>query len=162
MYPIDQIAFMVLLTVLPFLELRASIPYGIFETDLPLAVVFMVAVMANILLGPVLFFFLNKTIHRFLKVKLVERGWQRIILRTQKKVHPYIEKYGILGLAVFIGIPLPGSGVYTGALGAYLLGFKFKDFLKATILGVLIAGLIVTIICLAGSQTWDFLIKRMG
>ena len=61
------------------------------------------------------------------------------------------EKYGIIGLALFIGVPLPGSGVYSGALGAYLLGFNFKDYFKAAVLGVLIAATIVTIVSIFGN-----------
>ena len=63
------------------------------------------------------------------------------IKKTQDKVYKYVEKYGVLGLAVFIGIPLPGSGVYSGALGAYLLGFRFRDFMRGAVIGVLIAGM---------------------
>ena len=59
--------------------------------------------------------------------------------RTQHKLHPYVEKYGEWGLAVFIGVPLPGTGAYTGAFGAFLLGLDKRKFLVANALGVLIA-----------------------
>ena len=84
-----------------------------------------------------------------------------MIIRNQKKVHKYVEKYGVLGLGLFIGVPLPGSGVYSGALAAYLLGFKFKEFFKAAIIGVLIAGVIITLISTAGNTALYFLIKRI-
>ena len=51
-------------------------------------------------------------------------------------------------LAIFIGIPLPGSGVWTGALAAYLLGVRFRDFAIACVIGVLIAAAIVTAVTL--------------
>jgi len=60
---------------------------------------------------------------------------------------------------LFIGIPLPGSGVYTGALGAYVLGFGYKRFIIASTIGVLIAGIIVTAIMLTGSELFHFLVK---
>lgn len=157
----EEIIFIILLTLLPFLELRASIPYGVFETDLPLTIIFLVAVLVNVLLAPVLYLFLNKVVHIFLRIKIIDRCWQRVVLRAQRKVHPYVEKYGVLGLAIFIGIPLPGSGVYTGALGAYLLGFSYKEFLRAAVLGVLIAGVLVTIISVSGNSAFLFLIKRV-
>jgi uncharacterized membrane protein len=59
-----------------------------------------------------------------------------------------VDKYGELGVAVFIGVPLPGTGVYSGALGSYLLGLNRRKFMIANIRGVVIAGAAVTAICL--------------
>ncbi len=137
---------MVLITMLPFLELRASIPYGINVLRLPWLTVFIVCVIANMILGILVYFMLDKFINFFLRFKIIEIPYKKIVLRTQKKIHGYVEKYGEIGVAIFIGIPLPGSGVYTGALGAYILGLKFKKFIIANIIGVLIAGIIVTIL----------------
>jgi uncharacterized membrane protein len=149
------------LTLLPFLELRASIPYGVFKTDLSLTVIFLVCVVTNILLAPLLYWFLNNVIHLFLKIKWIDRIYQKIVIKTQKKIHKYVEKYGVLGLALFIGVPLPGSGVYSGALGAYLLGFRKRDFYKSAIVGVLIAGIIVLIVSILGNGALGFLIKQV-
>ena len=71
-----------------------------------------------------------------------------ILERTQHRIHPYVEKYGEFGVAVFIGIPLPGSGVYTGAFGSYLLGLDKRKFIIANVIGVLIAATAVTALCL--------------
>ena len=134
----SEILELIILTFLPFLELRASIPYGVFQTSLSLLSIFLICTITNILLAPIIYFFLNNLIHVFLKIKIIDKCYQKTVIRAQKKVHPYVEKYGILGLAIFIGIPLPGSGVYSGALGAYLLGFKFKDFFNYIHLGYII------------------------
>jgi len=152
---------LIFLTLLPFLELRASIPYGIFATDFSLLTIFLVCVITNILLAPVIYLFLDKLIHIFLKIKVLNRIYQKTITKVQHKVKKYVDRYGILGLAIFIGIPLPGSGVYSGALGAYILGFKFRDFFKAAVLGVVIAGIIVMLISVMGNETFSFLIKRV-
>lgn len=157
----SEVLELIILTFLPFLELRASIPYGVFKTSISLLWVFVICVGVNILLAPLLYFFLDRVVHIFLRVGWIDKCYQRIVIKTQKKVHPYVEKYGILGLAIFIGIPLPGSGVYSGALGAYLLGFKFKDFFKAAVIGVLIAGVIVLLISTAGNSVFQFLIKKV-
>lgn len=156
----SPIITLIILTFLPFLELRASIPYGLFQTDLSWFSVFLICVLANIALAPLLYFFLDKIIRLFLKVRLVEKYYQKTIAKAQTKVKRYVDKYGIWGLAVFIGIPLPGTGVYTAALGAYFLGFKFKDFFKAAIIGVLIAGTIVMLISISGNSLFSFLIKK--
>ena len=149
------------LTMLPFLELRASIPYGVLATDIPVAQVFVICVLANIALAPLLWLFVNYVMHLFLKIKFIDRIYQRIVTRTQKRVQPYVEKYGLLGLSLFIGVPLPGSGVYSGALGAYLLGYDFKNYLRAAVVGVLIAGIVVTLISVSGNSAFDFMIKRV-
>ena len=154
-----NIAYLFLITLIPTLELRASIPYGILKYGMNWPTVFIICILSNIILAPLVWYFVHHIMHFFLKIKLVEKIYQKIVIRTQKRVHPYVEKYGTLGLALFIGIPLPGSGVYTGCLGAYLLDFNFKDYLIASIIGVLIAGIVVTIVTLTGSELFSIFIK---
>ncbi len=156
-----NLACLYLITALPFLELRASIPYGILAMELNLVLVFLTCIVSNILIAPLIWFFVEHIMHFFLKITLVERIYQKIVIRTQKRVKPYVKKYGTLGLAIFIGIPLPGSGVYSGCLGAYLLGYKFKDYLLASIIGVLIAGIIVTIVTLTGVEMFSIFTKHI-
>jgi uncharacterized membrane protein len=150
----------VLLTFFPFLELRASIPYGIVMAKQPWYAVVIIAVVANIILGPILYFLLDKLLHLLIRIRVVNWFWNRTIIKTQKKIHPLVEKYGTLGLSIFIGIPLPGSGVYSGAFGGYLLGFTGKEFYLATVLGVLIAATAVTTIVMTGSTTFEIFLKR--
>ena len=83
------------------------------------------------------------------KFKWFEKIYKKIITRPQRRIKKYVDKYGELGVGLFIAIPLPGSGVYTGALGAYALGLKFKKFIIADLIGVIIAGIIVTILSLS-------------
>lgn len=157
----NNILILIGLTLLPFLELRASIPYGIISTDLNWISVFFICVITNIILGPIIYLLLDKIVFVFTKIKIIDRLYQQYVQRTQKRIHKYVDKYGILGVSIFIGIPLPGSGVYSGALGAYLLGINFKKFLIASIVGVLIAGILVTIISLTGLEMFELFIKRI-
>ena len=147
------------MTILPFLELRASIPYGIFNTDLSWITVFFVCVLANIILAPIVYFFLDKIVRLFFFIKAFERFYLRKVEKTQKKIRKYVEKYGEIGLAIFIGVPLPGSGVYTGAIAAYVLGMSYKDFIKAAVIGVVIAGVIVTAISLSGNEAFKWILQ---
>jgi len=142
----NKIAYMVFITMLPFLELRASIPYGINVLRMPWPTVFIVCIIANILIGVLIYFLLDKFVHFFLKYKIFSVPYNKIVVKTQKNIQKSVDKYGELGVALFIGVPLPGSGVYSGALGAYVIGLNFKKFIIADIIGVLIAGTIVTII----------------
>lgn len=150
----------VLLTLFPALELRASIPYGILVAREDWFPVVALAVVVNILLGPLLYFLFETLLHLALRIRFIDRVWQHMILKTQKKIHPLVEKYGVWGLSVFIGIPLPGSGVYSGAVGGYLLGFTRKEFYISTVLGVLIAAALVTAVVLTGAEAFDIFIKR--
>lgn len=161
---------LILLTFIPALELRFSIPVGILASKvhlpffgtvigfgLPWEYVFLICVLANILLGPLWYWLLN-TLILWLRERWswFARFYQRRLKKAQKRIHRHVERWGWLGLALFIAIPLPGSGVYTGGIVAYTLGMGQRKFLFATILGVLIAATIVTILSLGLGQRIPF------
>jgi uncharacterized membrane protein len=156
---INSTLLIIVITLIPFLELRASIPYGIWYLEMHWIPVFIIAVITNIILGPIVYFFLDKIMFIFLKIKFIDKIYQKYVERTQKKITKYVQKYGEVAVAIFIGIPLPGSGSYSGALAAYLIGLGYKKFIIANIIGVLIAGIIVTLIVLTGTTAFDFFIK---
>ncbi len=156
-----KILILVLVTFLPFFELRASIPLGVLENSVHLpfglvlegfgmnwVFVFLVCVIANIILGLLIYIILNQFVEYFLRFRVFRRIYTHYVRKTQDKAAKYVEKYGEIGIALFIGVPLPGSGVYTGALGAYLLGLSYKKFFVANVIGVLIAGILVTLVSL--------------
>ena len=155
----NKILALVVLTVVPALELRASIPIGLLDEELEPALVVAVCVLANIALAPLVWVFLDKGIHLFLRIAWIDALYQRIVLRARTNVSSYVERWGTLGLALFIGVPLPGSGVYSGALGAYLLGFGFVQYLMAAALGVVIAGTLVTLAVMSGSTALAIFVK---
>lgn len=167
--PIFILAF---ITLIPALELRASIPVGILgggwawlsmgEASLPVVVVVTVCVVTNILLGWLVFLLMEPMIRLFERFAWFRRWVDPLLQRAQRKLAPMVEKYGGIGVALFIGVPLPGSGVYTGAVGAYLLGVKKSSFAWANVLGVLIAGAAVTAVTLLASNVpWlSWIIKR--
>ena len=126
------------LTLVPWIELRGSIPYGI-ALGLNPILVLLFCIVVNILLLLPLFFFLD---HLFPFI----RHWaiiDKIVMRVQAKSEKYVDRWGFVGLALFVGVPLPGSGVYSGALAAYLLGIPKKKAFQAIVLGVAIAGVVV-------------------
>lgn len=144
---VQHVLWLVLLTFVPTLELRMSIPVGILGMDdIPWLVVAAICIASNIVLAPMVWIFVHHIMKYFLRVGFIKKIYDWLVVRTQRKVEPYVERWGTLGLALFIGVPLPGSGVYSGCLGAYLLGFKFRDFMLASTLGVFIAGSVVTVI----------------
>ena len=150
------------LTLIPLLELRASIPIGFFSMSQKISwpIVSLVCILANMVLGWIVYGIMGPVFIFIRRWRWFDQKIWPILEKTRHKIHPYVEKYGELGVAVFIGIPLPGSGVYSGALGAYLLGVDKKKFAIANILGVLIAGCAVTLVSLLilkgaiGENSW--------
>ena len=143
--------WLILLAVLPISELRGSIPYGIL-VGLPVSLVIVISIIANIAAGIFAYFFLDRLIKLFFNFGLFKEYYQKIVERSQKKIKEAVDKYGWIGVAIFIGIPLPFTGAWTGALGSYLIGLKKKKTMAAIILGVVIAGAIVSIIMLSGIE----------
>ncbi len=158
---IEEILLLAAITLIPALELRASIPWGFFMGEqLAWPVVVLICTIANILLGWIVFIVMAPAFSFIRKWNWFDKTIWPILEKTQHRIHPYVEKYGELGVAVFIGIPLPGSGVYTGAFGSYLLGLDRRKFVIANVIGVLIAATAVTALCMlimhgfVGKESW--------
>ncbi len=132
--------------MLPISELRGAIPYGL-ACGLPFSRVVAVALAGNLLPVVPLFFFLQHILNWLGRLPGGRRftGW--LVARTLEKSR-MIEIYKTLGLLVFVGIPLPMTGAWTGTMAAVLLGMKFRDYLVGTVGGVLLAALIVSLVSL--------------
>ena len=134
-----------LMSTLPITELRLSIPIGITCYELNWLYVFLMAVLGNFLICvPILYFFsyfeliLNKNKYTALILR-------KIFSRTRSK-SKIINKYKYYGILLFVSLPLPFTGAWTGSLASYLFGFDKKKTLIAVFLGLLLSAAIVTII----------------
>lgn len=151
-----QLIVLSMITLVPALELRASIPWGILGNEawgvtpglMPWYAVMLVCMVVNMVLGVGVFWVLAPILKWMERFEWFARRVEPILLRTQRKLKPYVDRYGEIGVGLFIGIPLPGSGVYTGALGAFVLGLDRRKFLVANVIGVVIAGIAVTALSL--------------
>jgi len=158
MWEIAQIVFW---TFVPMMELRLSIPLGIIKMEMNWFLVFCVAVIANVILGMLVFVMLEWIIKIMTSIPFINKIWEKYVEKTQHKIQQGVDKYGEWAIAVFIGIPLPGSGVYTGALAAFLIGLDEKKFFIANIIGVLIAGIIVTILSITLDGAHSIFLKSI-
>ena len=141
---INPLLYAILISMLPFGELRIGIPLAA-ATGINLLSAFLLCTLANIVAIPLVFLFLD-TLHILLmKMKWYERLFKRVIHRVRKKVTKYVEKYGYVGLLLYVSIPLPVSGAWTGVLGAWLFGMDRKKSMIAIACGVIIAGVAVTL-----------------
>lgn len=144
----EQIIKLIFVTFIPAIELRGSIPLGILSYKMHWLNVFIICVITNIILGIIFYIFLDTVVKLLRKMKWFENLYLRVLVRNQRKVEKLVEKWGELGIAIFIGIPLPGTGAISGAIGSYALGLKSRKFFVANAIGVLIAGILVTAITL--------------
>lgn len=156
---LKEIIEIIIYTFIPTLELRFSIPWGILKLGLPAWQVFIIAVLANISLGIVFYSVIDIFMKIVSKIKILDRLYKYYIGKTQKKIKKYVDKYGEIGVALFVGIPLPMSGVYSGAIGAYIIGLPFRKFVVASIIGVLIAAVVVTAVVVTGSSLFNVFLK---
>lgn len=155
-----EIFTVILISMLPVFELRGAIPYGIALSNLNVITVFLVSVIANIVIIPVVFFFLDYVHHRLIHIQIYANLFERFVERTKSKAERYTTKYGYIGLALFVAIPLPITGAYTGTLAAWLLGIERKKALLALSVGVIVAGVIVTILTLSGAGIFHIFINN--
>jgi len=145
-----QWLWVVMLAMLPISELRGAIPLavGIYKLNPYASIPLIVA--ANFLPVPFILKFLGP-VERFLrKWKFWDKLMTRIFERTRRKTRKSIEKWESLALILFVAIPLPVTGAWTGSLAAYLFGLDFKKSLLCIFIGVVIAVAIVTTAVMAG------------
>ena len=145
---------------MPISELRGGIPYALSHDIHPL-VAYLLCVGVNALAFPIVFLFLEFLHPIFLKVKLYESLFEKFVVRTQKKIEKNIKKWGFWGLMIFVMIPLPVTGAYTGSFAAWLFNIKKKQAFLAVTLGVIIAGIIVSVAFLFFSEAFSFFFKHV-
>lgn len=133
---------LILISMLPWIELRGSIPLGIYRGLNPLEV-FAICTSANILVIPPLLAFLRYAMPFVLRIETINRFYQWNVVRALARYEKY-KKWEELGLAIFVGIPLPFTGVYTGTLISYLLKFNKWEAFFSIAAGAVMAGVIVT------------------
>lgn len=133
------------MAALPVLELRGAVPYGV-AMDLPLPAVLTVSILGNLLPVPFIILFIRQIL-AWMKAKSRRlRGIaEKLEARAQAK-GDILVKYETLGLFILVAIPLPGTGAWTGSLVAALFDLRMKHALPAIFLGVITAGLIMSVV----------------
>ncbi len=136
-------ALIFVISLMPILELRGGLIAASLLDISPLWA-FLVCLVANILVIPFVLFLMDTILNFLSKFKHMGKLVSWLKNKTLKKKDS-IEKYGYLGIMLFVAVPLPGSGAWTGCLLAVLLGLDKKKSFLAALLGVLIAGIIMMI-----------------
>jgi uncharacterized membrane protein len=138
-----------IIAALPIFELRLAIPIAINTFGFSWYYALAIAVIGNMLPVPFILLFLDGAVRILRRVPVFRRFIDWLFARTRRK-SGIIQKYERIGLAIFVGIPLPLTGAWTGALAATILGLPFWRAFFAIFIGVVIAGVIVTCLSLLG------------
>lgn len=153
--PPEMVVF--LLAAAPVLEVRASIPLGILYYGLPWETVFAVSAFGNLVVVPFIWWFLSPLERLLRRSARLDRLITRLFERTRRRSRRHVETYQEIALVLIVAVPLPGTGVWTGALVAYLFGLPYRKSFAFVALGVVLACTAVTALTLSGQGLFGLL-----
>lgn len=139
----------ILISTLPLVELRGSIPVAIAVLGMPWQKAVALSILGNMLPIPFLLLLLEWFFKMISRYKWGKKFTDWMYNRTRNK-GKVVERYEEIGLAIYVGIPLPGTGGWTGSLAAKIFGLPFAKSLLWIFIGVLIAATLVTLLTLLG------------
>ena len=147
-----------LISMIPLVELRGAVPYAI-SSGIPLWQALLIGVIGNMLPVPIIFFFARHILEWGKEKPLIGNFFTWCLNKGHRGGQKLEEAAGDKGifwaLLLFVGIPLPGTGAWTGTLAASILDWDFKRSVLAVMLGVILAGLIMgTLSLLFGLDTF--------
>jgi len=148
---LTDIIITILWSISPFGEAKVGIPYGMLN-DLNIYLVFVIAFSANVLVFPLMMFFLERVNHYLLRWNWYKRAALWVARRAKTGSGNKIQKYGFWGLIFFVMIPLPGTGVYAGSIATYLFKIERKKAFAANVIGIFFSSVIVWVTTLLTMQ----------
>ena len=148
---LKSLLFCILLSMVPVSELRGAIPLG-FACEIPVYILYPVCVLANLLPVPFIILFIRRILNAMLDWPGIFHKVAAWVLERGKSRSALVQKYELCGLFLLVAIPLPGTGAWTGALVAGLMGRRMSRSVPAIAAGVAVAGLIMVGLCLGVLQ----------
>ncbi|MCI9420651.1 MAG: small multi-drug export protein [Eubacterium sp.] len=145
-----------LISMVPLIELRGAIPYSV-VWNIPLHIAFPLAILGNMLPVPFIYFFARKILVWGADKPVIGKFFSFCLEKGEKGGKKLQEKAGkglFVALLLFVGIPLPGTGAWTGTLAASLLDMDFKSSILASMGGVLLAGVIMATLSVVAKGTF--------
>ncbi len=138
-----------LVSMVPLIELRGAVPIGLsnlFGEAIPIIPLYIICILGNMLPVPIIFFFARKVLEWGKDKKIIGKFFTFCLEKGEKGGKKLQEKAGkglYVALFLFVGIPLPGTGAWTGTLAASFLDMDFKKSTIAIMAGVILAGIIM-------------------
>ena len=139
----------IIISMFPVIELRGAIPVGMFLFKFTWYKASLLSLLGNMIPIPIVLLFWFKLMERIHNSRWGFKLTDWLYRRTKSK-GKVIEKYKAAGLAIFVGIPLPGTGAWTGAFAAEIFGIRFWKAMLYIFIGVLLADIAVTSLCQMG------------
>jgi uncharacterized membrane protein len=143
----EELLEVILIAASPIAELRLAIPLAINTFNFPWYYALLIAIIGNLLPVPFILLFLDAATRLLSRVALFKRMLDWLFERTRRRGR-IIERYKRIGLVLFVAIPLPVTGAWTGSLAAVIFGLSFKHAFLSILIGIIIAGIIVTCLSL--------------
>lgn len=134
-----------LVSMVPVVELRGGIPFGV-AAGLPVWAAYVAAVIGNMLPVPFIIVYIRR-IFQWMRRRMPRLN--SLVDKLERKAHlkgQTVSRYKYLGLAIFVAIPLPGTGAWTGALAAAFLDMPLRKAIPSIFAGVLVAGIAISIL----------------
>lgn len=141
---IKDLLIAMLWSISPLGEAKVGIPYALLN-EVNIFIAFIFCFVANVLVFPVMTFFLNVINRYFFKWYYYKKAALFVARRAKVGAGNNVKKYGFWGLIIFVMIPLPGTGVYAGTIAGYLFGMERKKAFLANIIGIFFSCVIVWI-----------------
>ncbi len=151
-----KIILVFLVSMVPVVELRGALPYALgpwMGQPLPLLQAYLICIIGNMLPVPLIYLFARKLLEWGKDKPLIGKPFTWCLEKGKKGGEALQKKAGqglFLALMLFVGIPLPGTGAWTGTLAASILDMEFKESVLAVMFGVLLAGIIMLLLSTAG------------
>ncbi len=136
--------YIFVISMVPLIEQRGSIPMGILAYGLNPAVVFIVCLLGSFLPAPFIYIFFNKIL-AWMKTKRIFDKFTNFVEKKVQKGSAKLEKYKEIGLITFVGIPLPTTGLWTGSAIAAFMGLNFKKSMVCVFIGGIISAGLITV-----------------
>ena len=139
-----------LVSMVPLIELRGAVPYAVY-LELPLLPSYIIAIVGNMLPVPFIFFFARKVLLWGKDKKVIGKFFTFCLEKGEKggnKLKAKAKNGLYVALLLFVGIPVPGTGAWTGTLAASILDMDFKKSVVSVMLGVILAGIIMGLLSL--------------
>ncbi len=150
----EQVLAVIFIAALPVSELRGAVPVAISLYHFDPLTAYLLAVLGNLLPVPFLLRLLEPVTDLLRRVRALERFIAWLFARTRRKHSALVRRWGAFALVLFVAIPLPATGAWTGALVAHVFGIPFRYAFPLIVVGVGIAGVIVTLATLGVLQLW--------
>ncbi len=129
----------------PFGEAKVGIPYGMLN-GLNIYIVFIICFLSNLLVFPIMLFFLNKINKYLLKWRFYKKSAIFVARKAKTGSGDKIKKYGFWGLIFFVMLPVPGTGVYAGTIATYLFKIEKRKAFLANTIGIFFSSVIVWVV----------------